>query len=150
VLLTTHDDATNIYLAVYCRRLKPDVRLVSRITHEKNMEAVLRAGADFVLSYASLGVDSLMSILLGSDLVVLGEGINLFHMKVPDPFVGRTLAESGIGARTGLNVIGIQRDGHVDTAVGADQRLAAGNQLVMLGSREQRAALVEMIAGATR
>jgi hypothetical protein len=34
--------------------------------------------------------------------------------------------------------------------VGADQRLAAGNQLVMLGSREQRAALVEMIAGATR
>lgn len=148
VLLTTHDDATNIYLAIYCRRLKPDVRLVSRITHEKNMEAILRAGADFVLSYASLGVDSVMSILMGSDLVVLGEGINLFHMRVPAPFVGGTLAESGIGARTGLNVIGIQRDGHVDTAVRSDLRLEAGNELVMVGSREQRAALVDMLGSA--
>jgi Trk K+ transport system NAD-binding subunit len=35
VVLTTNDDATNIYLAVYCRRLNPELRIVSRITHEK-------------------------------------------------------------------------------------------------------------------
>jgi Trk K+ transport system NAD-binding subunit len=57
VLLTTNDDAVNIYLAVYCRRLNADLRIVSRITHERNLEAIHRAGADFVLSYASLGVE---------------------------------------------------------------------------------------------
>ena len=40
VLLTTNDDAMNIYLAVYCRRLNPNLRIVSRITHERNVEAI--------------------------------------------------------------------------------------------------------------
>ena len=65
VLLTTNDDAMNIYLAVYCRKLNPDLRIVSRITHERNVEAIHRAGADFVLSYTSLGVDSIMSLVNG-------------------------------------------------------------------------------------
>ena len=45
VVLTTNDDAMNIYLAVFCRRLKPALRIVSRITHERNVEAIHRAGA---------------------------------------------------------------------------------------------------------
>jgi voltage-gated potassium channel len=57
VILTTNDDAMNIYLAVYCRRLNPELRIISRITHEKNIEAIYRAGADFAISYASLGVE---------------------------------------------------------------------------------------------
>jgi voltage-gated potassium channel len=32
VLLTTNDDAMNVYLAVYCRRLNANLRIVSRIT----------------------------------------------------------------------------------------------------------------------
>ena len=51
MLLTTNDDAMNIYLAVYCRKLNRDLRIVSRITHERNVEAIHRAGADFVLRF---------------------------------------------------------------------------------------------------
>lgn len=140
VLLTTHDDAMNIYLAVYCRRLKPDVRLVSRITHERNVEAVLRAGADFVLSYATLGVNSVMSILHGNDLVVLGEGVSLFQVPVPpkSELIGRTIAESQIGARTGLAVIAVERDGEVDTEVGPHTRIDHGATLLTVGTTEQR------------
>ena len=65
MLLTTNDDAMNIYLAVFCRKLNPDLRIVSRITHERNVEAIHRAGADFVLSYTSLGVESIMSLVNG-------------------------------------------------------------------------------------
>lgn len=144
VLLTTHDDATNIYLAVYCRRLKPDVRLVSRVTHERNVDAVLRAGADFVLSYATLGVNSIMSILMGNDLVVLGEGVGLFHVAVARSFAGRTLAESEIGARTGLAVIAIENGGHVQTELSPGTVLTAGSTLVTIGSTEQRRALAEL------
>lgn len=144
VLLTTHDDATNIYLAVYCRRLKPDVRLVSRVTHERNVDAVLRAGADFVLSYATLGVNSIMSVLLGNDLVVLGEGVGLFHVEVPGAFAGRTLLESEIGARTGLAVIALQHDGHVQTEVGPGTILRPGSTVIAIGSTAQRRALAEL------
>jgi voltage-gated potassium channel Kch len=54
VLLTTNDDGVNIYLTVFCRRLNPSLRIVSRVTHERNLEAIHRAGADFVLSYTTL------------------------------------------------------------------------------------------------
>jgi Trk K+ transport system NAD-binding subunit len=58
VLLTTHDDAVNVYLTVYCRRLNPDARILTRVTHERNVEEIQRAGADFVLRSASLGVQT--------------------------------------------------------------------------------------------
>src|SRR5690606_37412046 len=83
VLLTTHDDAMNIFLASYCRRLNPELRIVSRVSHERNVESIHRAGADFVLSYASLGVSAVQSILYGKELVVLGEGFDLFSVPLP-------------------------------------------------------------------
>lgn len=144
VLLTTHDDAMNIYLAVYCRRLKPDVRLVSRVTHERNVDAVLRAGADFVLSYATLGVNSVMSILMGNDLVILGEGVNLFHAPVPAKFAGRTLQESAIGARTGLAVIAIEQNGQIMTEIGPGTVFPAHSTIVTIGSTEQRKELGDL------
>ncbi|MBW1688446.1 MAG: NAD-binding protein, partial [Deltaproteobacteria bacterium] len=35
VVISGNDDATNIFLAIYCRRLNPDVRIVSRINAER-------------------------------------------------------------------------------------------------------------------
>ncbi len=137
VLLTTHDDAMNIYLTVYCRRLNPDARILTRVTHERNVEAIQRAGADFVLSYASLGVQMVSSIAQGRELVVLGEGVDLFYLPLPPSLADKTLADAGIGARTGLNVIGVQLDGHLVTDLPPDQRLVNGSTLVALGSAEQ-------------
>jgi len=138
ILLTTHDDAMNIYLSVYCRRLNPEARILTRVTHERNIEAIRRAGADFVLSYASFGVQTVFSIVRGREIVVLGEDVNLFYIEVPTALAGKTLAEAEIGARTGLNVIAIQRNGRVDTELGRELRLPNDSELVALGSTEQR------------
>jgi Trk K+ transport system NAD-binding subunit len=139
VVLTTNDDATNIFLAVYCRRLNPHARIVSRITHERNLEAIHRAGAEFVLSYSTLGVTSLLSLVQGRELVLVGEGVDLFVEAVPDSLARRTLAETELGTRTGLNVVALQKpDGPAVNPVG-DTVLEADQQLVMLGTAEQLA-----------
>ena len=138
ILLTTLDDAMNIYLSVYCRRLNPEARILTRVTHERNIEAIRRAGADFVLSYTSFGVQTVFSIVRGREIVVLGEDVNLFYIEVPTALAGKTLAEAEIGARTGLNVIAIQRNGRVDTELGRELRLPNDSELVALGSTEQR------------
>ncbi|NBC15730.1 MAG: potassium transporter TrkA [Bacteroidetes bacterium] len=143
VLLTTNDDAINVYLASYCRRLNPELRIVSRITHERNLDAIYRAGADFVLSYSTLGIDAIMSILKNKELIVLGEGVDLYIRTVPSSLQGRTLAESGIGAKTGLNVIAVKTDGQVITRLPPDQRLVPGAELVMIGADEQVDAFVD-------
>jgi voltage-gated potassium channel len=138
VVLTTHDDAVNIYLSVYCRRLRPDIRIVSRITHERNLDAITRAGADFVLGEASLGSEIVFSRVLGREMVILGEGVELFYQPVPRVLKDQTLAESGIGARTGLTVIAIEENGAVVTNPQAGDHLHAGARLIMIGSVSQR------------
>jgi len=143
VVLTTNDDATNIFLAVYCRRLNPDVRIVSRVTEEWNLEAIYRAGADFALSHGSLAAKSVLSIVQGSDLVVLGEGADLFVETVPAALENRSLAESRIGAETGLNVIAFRAHGASITSPAADTQLEPGGELVMLGTVAQHQAFVK-------
>jgi voltage-gated potassium channel len=153
VLLTTNDDAMNVYLAVYCRRLNPSLRIVSRITHERNVEAIHRAGADFVLSYATLGVEAVMSLLRGYELVVLGEGVELFSIAVPPSLAGRRLADSGIGSATGLSVVALDRQGSLVTRLTGETPLERDAVLVMLGSLEQRrkfGELFEITAAAQR
>ncbi|MDQ3421006.1 MAG: NAD-binding protein, partial [Acidobacteriota bacterium] len=143
VLLTTNDDAMNIYLAVYCRRLNPELRIVSRITHERNVEAIHRAGADFAISYTTLGVEAVMSLLRGYELVVIGEGVELFSITVPGSLSGKRLADSGIGSATGLSVVALDRGGALVTQLTGDTPLEAGAVLLMLGSLEQRKKFAE-------
>jgi voltage-gated potassium channel len=138
VLLTTNDDAMNIYLAVYCRRLNPEIRVISRITHERNIEAIHRAGADFVLSYASLGAEAVMSLLQSRESVILGEGFDLFYVPVPASLAGQTLTNSHIRTRTGLNVLALRQPGGGVVPATASTVLEPDCELVMLGNEPQR------------
>jgi voltage-gated potassium channel len=143
VLLTTNDDAMNIYLAVFCRKLNPKLRIVSRITHERNVEAIHRAGADFVLSYTSLGVDSIMSLVSGDSTVMLGEGVRLFDVRVPPSLAGRALAQTGIGSLTGLSVVAMEEQATLTTHLTGETVLPSGGTLLMLGNADQRQRFAE-------
>jgi Trk K+ transport system NAD-binding subunit len=138
VLLTTNNDAVNIYLAVFCRRLNRDLRIVSRVTHPRNLEAIHRAGADFVLSQTTLGVEAVMSLLRGYPPVLLGEGVEFFSEEVPPTLAGRPLSESGIGSVTGLSVVALQQGDRLTAPLTSETILPAGADLIMLGSHEQR------------
>jgi Trk K+ transport system NAD-binding subunit len=140
VVLTTNDDAMNIYLSVYCRRLKPDLNIVSRITHERNIEAIYRAGADFVLGYASLGREHVVSLLLGREPIMIGEGADFFVIPVPGSLAGKTLGESQIGARTGLIVMAIEEGHETRTNPRPSMALPKGGRLMVLGTADQRQA----------
>ena len=147
VVLTTNDDATNIYLAVYCRRLNPELRIVSRITHEKNIEAIYRAGADFAISYASLGVEDVFAHLHSRELLILGEGFELLSVLLPRSLAGRTLGESAIETRTGLSIIAIQQNGRMVTHPTASTVLTKDSELVLLGSTKSRQAFAQAFSG---
>lgn len=147
LLLTTNDDAMNIYLAVYCRRLNPGLRIISRITHERNVEAIHRAGADFALSYTTLGAEAVVSLLRGHEPVLLGEGVELFTIAVPPSLADVSLRDSGIGSRTGMSVVGIEDGAGTVSQLTAATVLRTGTSLVMLGSREQRRLFAEAYEG---
>ncbi len=144
VLLTTNDDAVNIYLSIYCRRLNPKVRIISRITHDRNMEAIHRAGADFVLSYSPLGAESLMAIVQGRQPIIMGEGVEFFDVIVPPSLAGKTLLESGIGKQTGLIVLAIEVGTETIENPSPNTKLPAYARLDLLGTAEQMQAFREI------
>lgn len=138
VLLSTHDDTMNIYLASYCRQLNKELRIVSRISEARNIDIIYKAGANFVLSYATLGSEAVSSISKGQELTVLGEGITLFIIPIPKSLVGKSLAKSGIGAKTGLSVIAIKKDSEVVTLLSASTILPGDAEIVLLGNIEMK------------
>ncbi len=138
VLLSTHDDTMNIYLASYCRQLNNDVRIVSRISEARNVDIMQKAGADFVLSYSTLGSEAVLSISKGQELTVLGEGFTLFIIPIPKSLEGKSLAESAIGAKTGLSVIAIKENSEVLTLLSSNTILPQGAEIVMLGNIDMK------------
>ena len=140
VVLSGSDDAMNIYLAVFCRRLNPEVLILSRLTHPRNLEAIYRAGADFALSYTSLGVEDIFAQLHARELLVIGEGVEIFVVPAPANLVGRDLGGCAVSERTGLTIVGVQQNGVVVTNPPGSTSLKKGTELIMLGSTEQRQA----------
>ena len=150
VVLSTHDDSINIYLAVYARRLNPDAYIVSRMQHGRNLEALHRAGANSVLGVSSLGAATVLSVLQKRELCFIGEEIEVFILSVPPGLEGRTLADAGIGAKTGMNVIGLRVDGASTQTVAADTALNSGAEMIVLGTKEQRQEFAKLYEGPVR
>ncbi|MBX2825682.1 MAG: NAD-binding protein, partial [Gammaproteobacteria bacterium] len=138
IALTTHDDAQNIHLSVFFRRMHPQLSIVSRLTRVRNIEAIYRAGSDFVLSYASLGCEFINAYLLNREPVMVGEGADFFAVALPEKLEGKMLMDSGIGKETGLVVIAIEYSHKTITNPAAKTMLEGGTKLVMLGTNEQR------------
>ncbi len=145
VVLTTSDDAINIYLSIYCRRLNPNLRIISRVTHERNVEAIHRAGADFAISYSSLGSQAILASALNRELLFVGEGVDFFWVTVSGGLSEQTLAESAIGARTGLTVIALRHRGQTTPNPGPATRIPAGAELLAIGTAAQRKRLTDLM-----
>lgn len=133
-LITPHDDATNIYLTKYLRSLRPDMQILSRASADRNVSTLHRAGADFVISNASLGANIIFNFLRNEDTLLLTEGLNIFHLKAPESLVGKTLLESGIRERTGCTVIAISRDGKMSINPEAKTVIKEDDELVLIGT----------------
>jgi voltage-gated potassium channel len=136
VVVTTHDDDTNIYLTLYSRRLRPHAEILGRVEHERNVSTMHRAGADFVLSYASMGAIEAWNALRDDSTLLLAEGLVVFRVPMPRSLAGRTLRATDIPASTGCTVVGLVRDGRCATDLHLDDPLPAKAELVLIGSEE--------------
>lgn len=147
VIITTHDDATNIYLAIYCRKLAPDIQIISRANLEQNISKLHTAGADLVMSYASMAADTVLNLLNPGELLMLAEGLSVFRVPVPPVFVGKTLAEVRLSHQTGCNLIAISDRGATHTNPGPNYRFSEDNELILIGDGAAESRFSELHAG---
>ena len=135
VLVTPRDDDLNVYLTLFCRRLRPELQVVSRATYERNVATLYRAGADGVLSYATIGATDLWNHAGFSHRVLLAEGNELFLAPCPASLMRRPLRDDEVHRRTGCDIVAVLE---ADGTLGYDvESIPASSevQLLLLGDR---------------
>jgi Trk K+ transport system NAD-binding subunit len=135
-VITTHDDATNIYLTKYIRSLRSDMQILSRSNLERNVSTLHRAGADFVMSFASLGANAIFNFLKNEDMRMLAEGLNIFRLKVPESLVGKSLAQSSIREVTDCSVIAIRDESVLTINPDPQLPIKVHAELILIGTVE--------------
>jgi Trk K+ transport system NAD-binding subunit len=136
VIITPHDEDLNVYLTIYCRQLRSDIQILARATHERNVSTLHRAGADIVLSYASMGAGAVVNLLQRSKILMVAEGLDLFKVPVPADLAGRTIAESSIRERTGCSVVAIRTERGMEVVPNPAEVLPADADIVLIGTVE--------------
>ncbi len=136
VFITTHTDDLNIYLTIYCRRLRPDIQIISRATLDRNISILHTAGANLVMSAASLAANTIFNLLISNKVLMVSEGLNIFRLKTHPSLVGKTLKESKIREETGCTIIAIQSGKEVRLNPDPDQPLAVNDELILIGTGE--------------
>ena len=136
VIITTHNDPMNIYLTFYCRQLRPDIQIISRSTLERNVTKLHRAGADLVMSYASLGTNSILNLLQPHEISAFTEGLNAFNSPVHPSLAGKSLIKSQIRQKTGCSVIAINHQGKQIISPDPHLVLEEDDELILVGTIE--------------
>lgn len=134
-LVTTHDDDLNVYLTLYCRRLRPELQVVTRATYERNVATQYRAGADSVLSYATIGATALWNKFGPDHRVVIAEGNELFLVPVPAPLAGSPMSDPRVHEATGCHIVAITDPDRTLLPHAEQIPGTPGSKLVLLGDR---------------
>jgi Trk K+ transport system NAD-binding subunit len=143
IIITTHDDNLNIYLTIYCRRLRPDVQIISRSSLDRNINTLHRAGSDLVLSYDSLVTTTIMNLLQPQQVLMLSEGLNIFRVPLSPKLERRSLVDVQIRENIGCSVVAIKRKGGLTVNPDPAMVLEHGDELVLIGSAESEKAFAE-------
>ncbi len=143
VIITTHNDAMNIYLTFYCRQLRPDIQVISRATAERSASKLHRAGADVVLSYAAMGANRILNLLQPDDVSVFTEGLNVFSKTVHGSLAGKTLADTQIREKTGCSVIAIKSEGRLAVSPDPHIPLNEKDELILICSLDAEKQFLE-------
>lgn len=133
IIITTHDDDLNIYLTIYCRRLRPEAQIISRADLERNVGTLHRAGADFVLSYASMGANAIINHIGRDSILMIAEGLDIFEVEIPRELAGKSVTECNLHNRTGCTPVGVRQNGQVSILSDPNQALPERGRIILIG-----------------
>ncbi|MDY0228270.1 MAG: NAD-binding protein [Desulfomicrobium apsheronum] len=136
IIITTHDDDLNIFLTIYCRRLRPDVQIISRASLDRNINTLHRAGANLVMSFSSLFTTTILNLLNPDKLLMLSEGLNIFRSEPSPAIVGKPLREQKIRQSTGCSIIAIKRGEEMLLNPEPDTIVSKNDELILIGTAQ--------------
>jgi K+/H+ antiporter YhaU regulatory subunit KhtT len=98
------------------------------------MQKLYRAGADYVLSLATVSGRMIASTILEDrDVLSLDQRVEIVRTAAPG-LAGQTIGDALVRTKTGCTVVGVERNGEVLSDAGPDVRIESGDELVVAGT----------------
>jgi len=146
VILALPDDTTTEFATLVVRDVSPETEVIARVEEPESVGKMYLAGADYVLSLATVTGRMIASAILdGADVLSLDRQVEVVRTRAPG-LVGQRIADANVRARTGCTVVAIERDGDLLTTVGPDVRVRRGDELVVAGTDEGIQQFNELLA----
>ena len=136
IIITTHDDNLNIYLTIYCRRLRPDVQIITRASLDRNINTLHRAGANLVMSFSSLVTTSIINLLQPQQMLMFSEGLTVFRTALSPKLENMALLDVKVRENTGCSIVAVKRKDEMIINPNPKIILENGDELVLIGSTE--------------
>jgi Trk K+ transport system NAD-binding subunit len=132
ILALDTDDAT-LFATVIAKDMAPEVPVIARVSHPRNVERMYRAGADFALSLAHVSGQLLARRLLGEEAVTIDVALKVLKTSSAG-LVGRHPAEMSIREQTGCSVVAVERGEELLVEFAPEFRFAKDDQVYICGS----------------
>jgi Trk K+ transport system NAD-binding subunit len=133
-ILALPDDTTAEFATLVIRDVSPQTEIIARAEETESVQKMYRAGADYVLSLATVSGRMIASTILDDeDVLSLDQQVDVVRTSAPE-LVGQTIGDALVRTKTGCTVVGVERDGTVITDVGPDLRVESGDELIIAGT----------------
>jgi voltage-gated potassium channel len=151
-------DAENVYIVLTARGLKPDLQIIARANFEESESKLIRAGANRVLLPYRISGRRMATMLLRPEVadfldeVTRAGGIELLLEQIAvrggSALEGLTLAEARTQLQLDITVLAYKNPGSsLNLRPGPDTVLAAGMQILALGTGEELRRLIQAAEG---
>ena len=134
VVLALPSDTMTEFATLVVRDLVPDIEIITRVDDNANISKTYRAGADYVLSLATVTGRMSTSFLLDDrDRLSVDQQVEIRRVSAPS-LAGQQIGTANIRERTGCTVIAIERNDHTRTEIGPGTTISEDDKLVVVGT----------------
>ena len=110
--------------------------IVCKAHDETHRQVLTKLGADRVVipeQENAIRLARSLSSFNVLDYIELSEDYGIIEVPLPKSWEGKSLKELNVRAKLGVNILAVKENGKINVSPGADDRLEAGNVLVVLG-----------------
>ncbi|MFC6721285.1 potassium channel protein [Halobacteriaceae bacterium SHR40] len=144
VVLAIPDDTSTEFATLVTRDLNDSAEIIARSDSVEAIRKTYRAGADYVLSLATVSGRSIASAVLESeDILAVDTNVDIIRTTATR-LAGETLANAQIRERTGCTVVAVERNGDLLTDLGAGFRIRTDDELILAGTDKGTNRFVEL------
>lgn len=140
------DDAENLYIGMTARAQRPNFPVICRVTAERAVGNLRRAGITQVVSPVEMGARRMVQTLMRPEVVdfmdlslrpgARGTGMESYQIPDGSPLENQNLRDTKLGEKFGLHVIAIKRQGEYLPSPGPTEVMRAGDVLLLVGTEE--------------